>query len=216
MKPIIKRIVLILGAGILVAGCATSRGVMNVEPVEVANPKSSVVVKIVEVVDARVFELKPKHAYTPSLKNGEVDNPAITSRAIARKRNGFGAALGDILLPENRTVAQVTEEALARALKESGYRVASKGDPDYAAAVPLKAKIEKFWGWLNIGFWTLKVNHNTKVALEGDWPLNGENRIVEGKSRLARAIVSGAVWRESLQAGLDDFVENVKSVLKQL
>lgn len=197
------------------AGCATSRGVLDIETVEVENPASSIIVKIVEVTDKRVFEIAPKKPSIPSLKNGEIDNPAITSRAVARKRNSFGAALGDILLPENRTVTQVTEEALSRALKESGYRVASKGDPDYESALPLKAEIKQFWGWFNPGFWVIKVNYRAEVELQGDWPITGENRIVKGASRLERAVASGAVWKEAIQKGMDDFITNMKSALKK-
>lgn len=72
------------------------------------------------VTDRRVFEADPDDPSTPSLKGGEIHNTATTSRAIARKRGGFGKAWGDILLPEGRTVAHLMEEALTRAFQDAG------------------------------------------------------------------------------------------------
>jgi hypothetical protein len=39
---------------------------------------------------------------------------------VARKRNGWGKVLGDILLPEGRTVSDLVEEVVAKAFIESG------------------------------------------------------------------------------------------------
>jgi len=69
-------------------GCATSRGVVEIQIPEANDPLSESAYKIVSVEDRRNFELKPQQPSIPSLKNGEIDDPAITSRAIARKRNG--------------------------------------------------------------------------------------------------------------------------------
>ena len=80
-------------------GCATTRGVMDVQEEVSANPETGIAVKFARVTDARRFEIDPRQADIPSLKNDEIDDPAITSRAIARKRNSYGKALGDILLP---------------------------------------------------------------------------------------------------------------------
>jgi hypothetical protein len=67
------------------------------------------------VTDRRVFEVNPRQANIPSLMNdAEIKNPAITARAVARKRGGFGKTLGDVgdvLLPEGRTVTNVVAVA---------------------------------------------------------------------------------------------------------
>ena len=96
---------------LLVSGCATNRGIIDVRVTPTPDPQGKVMVKIVRVTDQRTFELRPDVASIPSLKDGQIDNKAITSRAIARKRNGYGKALGDILLPEGRTVEDLVEEA---------------------------------------------------------------------------------------------------------
>ena len=85
-------------------GCATSRGILEVPLTVGDNPAQGREVKIVRVSDRRTFQMKPPDPSTPSLKDEAIDNPAITSRAIARKRSGYGMAMGDILLPEGQTV----------------------------------------------------------------------------------------------------------------
>ena len=74
---------------ILFGGCATNRGIVDVQVEDTANPASGKAVKIVKVVDKRKFELAPGSPSTPSLKNGEVNDKSITSRAVARKRNAY-------------------------------------------------------------------------------------------------------------------------------
>jgi hypothetical protein len=69
-------------------GCATSRGVVPAPTLASANPASGPAVKILRVADLRKFEVAPREPSTPSLQGGEIHDPAITARAIARKRNG--------------------------------------------------------------------------------------------------------------------------------
>jgi hypothetical protein len=127
------------------AGCATSRGILEVPLTAVVNPAQGREVKFVQVTDRRSFQLKPPDPSIPSLKDGAIDNPAITLRAIARKRSGYGMAMGDILLPEGQTVEQLTETALTRGLRGAGFRVLLEGQEGYEQAIPLEADIHRFW-----------------------------------------------------------------------
>jgi hypothetical protein len=78
-------VALIVGSFLFI-GCATSRGILEV-PLNVGdNPAQGREVKIVRVSDRRTFQLKPPDPSIPSLKDGEINNLLITSRAIARKR----------------------------------------------------------------------------------------------------------------------------------
>lgn len=212
---ILKRFGPVIVAGFLLTGCATSRGVLDLKVPDLPNPASSQTVKIVNVTDKRVFEIGPKKPSTPSLQNDEINDPEITRRAVARKRNGFGAALGDILLPEGQTVEQLTRAALVNALRDSGYRVVAEGEPGYAAAAPVSAEIQKFWAWMTPGFWEIKLRYNASIRLDGDWPLRGENRVVEGDARYAGAIASSSEWREVIDNGVADLIRNLKAMLKK-
>ncbi|MFH0879382.1 MAG: flagellar biosynthesis protein, partial [Lentisphaerota bacterium] len=135
--------------GLLGSGCATNRGILNVQVEKTKNPSEGRTVTIVSVNDARVFEEAPRVSSTPSLKGAEITDKSITSRAIARKRNGFGKAMGDILLPEGRTVEQLVREALVKSFRDSGYRVLEAGEvaADGEKAIPVEADIEQFWSW---------------------------------------------------------------------
>ena len=78
------RILLVLCLGLLATGCATSRGVIDVTAPETANPETGVAVAVVEVKDRRAFQIDPPRPSIPSLKNDEIGDRTITSRAIAR------------------------------------------------------------------------------------------------------------------------------------
>lgn len=210
-----QKIVAVLFAGLVASGCATSRGEIDVEVPYTPNPEASEAVKLVEVSDKRVFEIKPKKPYIPSLQNDEIDDPSITTRAIARKRNTYGMGLGDILLPEGRTVAQVVEEALVKALRESGYRVVSQGQAGYETALPLSADINQFWAWFNPGFWQITVSHKSEILLKGDWPVTDDNRTVEGNAKLHAMAAASQQWREVINNGIDDLIENLKKALRK-
>ena len=198
----------------ILTGCALNRGELDIQAPEVANPETGQPVKLVKVVDKRVFAISPPNPSTPSLKNDEIDDPSITKRAIARKRGGFGQAFGDILLPEGETVEELTANALANALKERGYRVVSEGDPAYATALPLSADINQFWSWFTPGFWAIKLDYRANVELIGDWPLEDSGRTVGGTARYSGMAADTAAWRQVMNDGLRNMIENLKAMLK--
>ncbi len=196
------------------AGCATSRGIMDIQPKSVANPASGPIVKIARVTDQREFQLKPPDPSIPSLKYGEIDNSAITSRAIARKRNSYGKAMGDILLPEDRTVEQIAEEAIIRGLRESGFQVLEEGDVRYEEAVPLEADIYQFWAWLSPGFWAAHLEFDLRIRLTGAISPFEEGQEFKGYVRLSTQAATTRAWRNTIAKGLENLNENMTSRLR--
>jgi hypothetical protein len=211
----IRLCVVVFCAGIALSGCAVGRGVVDVRVPPSSSPDAGTPVKIVEVVDKRIFQLKPPQPSTPSLKNGEIHDKAITGRAIARKRNTYGMALGDILLPEDRSVESLTEEALTKALNEAGYRVLSKDDAGYADAPALTVEIQQFWAWATPGFWEISLEFQSQVALRGDWPVDEGARTVRGYAKVGSIAATESVWQEVLDKGIQDLVDKVRSILKR-
>jgi thiamine kinase-like enzyme len=65
---------------LFLTGCAASRSVLDIAVPEVPNPASLQAVKIVEVVDKRVFVSRPNNPSIPSLQNDEVNDPEIARR----------------------------------------------------------------------------------------------------------------------------------------
>ncbi|MPY69220.1 MAG: flagellar biosynthesis protein [Alphaproteobacteria bacterium] len=205
-------------AGALVTGCALDRSVIDVSngsiPPNPAGP-AAVAVKIVEVKDQRPFHIDPPRPDMPSLMNDEeIKNKAITGRAIGRKRNTYGAALGDVLLPEGRNVTQLTTEALTSALRQAGYRVLASGEPGYADAVPLTATVHQFWAYFSPGFWQITLRYDAKVTLVGDWPLAGDRREITTTVQQQGMAATEDAWASVVNTGLAQFVSDVKGALR--
>lgn len=209
-----NKAMLILCVSLVLGGCALSRGEIDIAVPKVANPDSSVALKFTAVNDRRVFELDPRKANIPSLSEDEENDRSIEKRAIARKRNSYGAALGDILLPKGRTVENVVQEALTKALRESGIRVVTKGEPGYDTARPVQADIVQFWAWFRPGFWKIAMEHEAKIVLRGDWPVAEADREILSEARVTAQIASSSEWRELFGKGIDTLIENAKRVIK--
>jgi hypothetical protein len=192
-------------------GCATSRGVVEIQIPEANDPLSESAYKIVSVEDRRNFELKPQPPSIPSLKNGEIDDPAITSRAIARKRNGFGKALGDILLPEGRTVQQLTDEAIVRAFRESGLSVVSREHPQWDSAKPIEAEIQQLWAWMTPGFWALALDFDMRVRIKTDLGEFREGEEAHGAIQLHTQGAATRQWLNTINKGLEEFNRDLKA-----
>ena len=205
-----------LAACLLIAtGCATTRGVIDIPPKAASNPSSGPAVRIDRVTDRRVFEINPRQANIPSLMNdSEIKDPNITARAIARKRGGFGKALGDILLPEGRTVTQVVEEALTRSLQETGYRVVGNQDPEAATAIPIEADIEQFWAYFRPGFAEVAVEFESSVRLTSPLPALQAGGPIKGISRVTGMAATSSTWQEAVAKGVDDLSRNARDRLK--
>jgi hypothetical protein len=165
----------IVASGLVSGGCAMGRSEVKLGGAGLEAPASTggKVVVIRSVKDERVFEQAPREPSTPSL-GGEGAGSAgaeTKARAIARKRNAYGAALGDVLLEQGKTVEGVVRENLTAALRKAGYDVR---EPGTAGASPIfvDARIRKFWAWFQPGFWavTLKANIETDLAISGSNP----------------------------------------------
>lgn len=200
---------------VLATGCATNRGILDVRVPAVPNPSASKVVKIVSVTDNRVFELKPKTASVPSLKDKAINDKSITSRAIARKRNAYGKALGDIVLPEGRTVCDLVKESLTQSLREKGYSVVEPTAPGADKAIPVQAEIQQFWSWFTPGFWALSLEFEAIVNLKADQILvHGQEQKVRGYVQLHSQAATTRAWVNTIQKGLEDLNGKTKAELR--
>ena len=208
------RIVLILGsAAILLAlsGCATSRGVLDVRVPEIAEPTDGPRVYIGDVEDNRVFEIKPNKPSIPSLKDGQIDNEELTSRAIARKRNSYGMAMGDIMLPEGRTVEQLIRETIEEALKEKGYTVV---ESEGSGVTTMDADIQKAWAWFSPGFWTVGLDYESEVILTSDVLINAPTDTVTGEASLRSGAAGSRAYMNTFDKGLEDLRASIVDALK--
>jgi hypothetical protein len=170
------------------------------------------VVVIKSVTDERVFEQAPSDPSTPSLGFGGSDNATVQvkSQAIGRKRNGFGKALGDVLLEQGQTVQDVVRKNLAAALEQSGYQVKSQADAGLEPVV-LDVRIKKFWSWFQPGFWAITLHSD--IATELQVERGGAPIEIQAHAEEKRQMATDSAWMEITQMGLDDYrAEVVKGV----
>ena len=200
-------IALLLGSAIL-GGCATSRS-----EVKLAAPEAGVSVPVTKqravviqsVRDERIFMEKPGDPSTPSLggEGATAATAATKARAIGRKRNTYGQALGDVLLQEGQTVTGVVRDNLAAAFRQAGYRVA----PDSASAGPqpllVDVRIRKFWSWLQPGFWAITVHSQIETDLQVSG--SGTTTTVMVSARDPQQFVSDSVWIASVEKALANY-----------
>ena len=170
-------------------------------------------ITIVRVTDLRQFEAKPSDSSIPSLKVQDIENTTIKARAIARKRNSYGKAIGDIVLPEGRTIEDLAREALTKAFIEAGYRVVDNTTPLEDGVIPVEADIEQFWSWFAPGFWSVALQFEAKINIKGDIKPFQEGETVRGHVKLHTQAAGTRAWLKTINQGIDNFVQEVKKRL---
>src|SRR5690349_18122740 len=137
----------IVAAAMITAGCAVGRSEVKLASpgaeASQAAPATGKVVVIRSVQDERRFEDAPKDPSTPSLDGGASKASADEkSRAIGRKRNTYGMAMGDVLLESGTSVEKAVRDSLAAAFRDAGFQVRDSATP---GALVVDARIRKFW-----------------------------------------------------------------------
>ncbi|MHC8287523.1 YajG family lipoprotein [Pseudomonas sp. XS1P51] len=189
-------------------GCATSRSEIGVDTPEVANGNGQKVV--ITVLDERRFELKPGIPEIPSLKDGEITDKTITERAIARKRSGYGMALGDVLLPQGTRLSDLIAKSIAAAYGQAGYRVVQSGEKT-ADTQAVTVHVIEFWSWMSPGFFTVGVNNRIHLKVE----TGNASPVVEivRQKREGVQVVTDNDWQESTQQALQAITEEMAKKL---
>jgi hypothetical protein len=194
--------ILLLAVAVLVAGCATSRSEIKLaSPVttQASYPVTkSTVVLIRSVTDERVFEEAPSVASIPSEET--LDTRA---RAVGRKRNTVGKAMGVVLLENGQTVSSVVRDNLLTALNRAGYRTTT--NPTEAGASPLimDVHIKQFWAWFQPGFWAIRLNANIETSLVTN--RDALETAVSVHAENSRQFATDDAWAEIIDTALKDY-----------
>jgi hypothetical protein len=163
------------------------------------------------VTDNRIFQKNPRSPNIPSLGFTAKEEEAIKSiqkRAIARKRNSFGKALGDILLEENQTVELVVRKLLIKSFTELGYDIIDNQEDLKDNTIVIDTSIEKFWSWMNMGFKiSLTTEIETKITITK--PLN-DTKDIYVKYSDSYFAASGSNWLEVMKKCMQKYTERVK------
>ena len=210
---LLRRIAIYALSASILAGCAVGRTTVDVSAPQGTNPTAGKYVRIDSVQDKRTFSVKPPSADMASLDPNEDSSDASKARAIGRKRNGYGKALGDVVLPQGKTASGLVESALATGFQDAGYIVVKQGDPNFAAAAPVTAQIIDFWAWFEPGFWSIKTNQKSELKLSGDvGALHGEQTIKTRVSESKQVVVSSD-WQEIVEKGLAAITQRTKELV---
>jgi hypothetical protein len=200
-------------AASFLTGCVVGRTTVNVSAPQGTNPAMGKYVRIDSVQDKRTFTVKPPSADMASLDPDEDSSDASKARAIGRKRNAYGKALGDVVLPEGKTVSGLVEGALTTGFQEAGYIVVKQGDTNFAAATPVAAQIVDFWAWFQPGFWSVTTNQKSELQLSGD--VGGLHGAQTVKTRVSesRQVVVSSDWQEIVEKGLSAITLRTKDLI---
>lgn len=190
------KISLLVMLAVSMVGCVTGRSVIDVPVPALTSTIGQKVV--ITAIDERAFESKPRSADIPSLKGGEITDTSITERAFARKRNSYGKAMGDVVLPSGRTVSQLVSSAVANAYTQSGYQVVDSQGSDVSQVT---VRIKEFWTWFSPGFSYVTVNNKANLIIEGDGesPLTITTEVKDGMQ-----FVTDSDWVKVTSQGLEE------------
>ena len=213
MSPIHLRTLLLLPLLLLLGACATSRSYVNIEvPTSGTNVTGTTKVAVIESIsDKRVFEENPSDPSTPSLKKGESFklNEQERLHAIARKRNGYGKAIGDIQLSPPQSVATIVRQLVTDGLQHRGYQVLPEGTDAPPDALRVNVDINSFWAWLTPGFWVVSMESRLGTSLKIDGP---EPRTIDVTAPGKKTAPTGREdnWLEAYDRSFEDYLAKQK------
>lgn len=216
MKIATRLTAIVLGSLLLLAsGCATNRGVIRLDLPAAPAVSGGRQVLIRNVTDARKFQENPKSADIPSVGFGgaERSDTELIKRAVARKRNSFGKALGDIILAEDQNVESIIRGSLKQAYTEMGYEVVADPGQLRSGGTTLDVSIENFWAYMTMG-WALTLHCNIATDMR---LTDSGGEVVEKQIRVSAEDTyqtgSGRNWKETMQNAIAKYIVQAKLVL---
>src|SRR5262245_59474986 len=208
------RAALAVAALALLSACAVNRTEIIIPPQTSTQPAAGPVAVVMAPVDARKFETAPTTPSIPSLKEpSQIGNVDITSRALARKRNGYGAALGDVLLTAPQTASSIVGDAVKAGLRDGGYRVLEANDPGYAEAPKVNVRIVEFWTWVTPGFAQIKLDNVTELVLDGNLPRLATPVTISVRETKGYTAIFESDWAPFISSILAKIREQVSSTM---
>lgn len=195
-------------------GCATSRSVVNIPTIATDTTAARLASESVpalyirDVTDAREFQQNPPSADIPSLGFGGANAATddLKARAIGRKRNGWGKALGDVLLPENTTVEQLVRDTATAGFQEAGWRVVQAPNATQDMTT-VDITIKQFWSWFQPGFWAVSTNARIDTEFDFSSPYRLAPVVTEYEDHMQ--FVTDSDWQNTIQQALAQYREKL-------
>jgi len=182
---------------------------------QIANPTrpGTPALRIGKVEDRRRFVRRTGDGYEHSLQAGDPSDFAYTERVVGRSQAAGGPYLGEVLLTEGRSVAQLVAEAVALGFREADYAVLVPGDDGYDQAAPVDLHIRRFWVRMDThrpaAVWDLKSEVYVRAPVapfqEGGW--------VCGNAFVSAGGPGPGIWTTIVEKGLLALAGRLKATL---
>lgn len=192
-------------------GCVTGTRNIDLATPDYSNEKNVTgAIYIAVINDKRGFEQKPRDPSTPSVKgNLSSTSKDKLSTLIGRQRNSYGAAMGDVALPEGVTVQDKVRELLTTGLESRGYEIVD----DKNAPNQVEIDVEKFWAWFSPGMWSVSFESNLHCKIDFELPSENMTIDVTGYGINKGQVASDANWKLAYQRAYLNFLENLDKLL---
>jgi hypothetical protein len=201
-------------SALAIGGCATSRSTLDIQlPKGQQAQSNGKQVYLNSVVDKRSFQVNPPNPDIPSLDPSEDQTEQIKARAIGRKRNGFGKALGDMLLKDGETVQSLTDKSIKQAFEEKGYSIINSKDRVTKDTYIVDANIQKFWAWMNPGFWQITLSSEISTDLTIKSSKGTTNQQISVKAADGYQVATESNWIEMIQKSIQLYINDLRSKL---
>ena len=193
-------------------GCVTgTRSIAMPEPgFLMTETISSGSISIGQITDDRRFEDGSRQPATPSVRGGlEGSTPEQRARLIGRQRNGYGKAIGDIDLPNERTIQDEVRDLVSHGFAGRGYAVSN------SETNRMDIEIQKYWAWFQPGMWVIAFHAEVRTKLHITTSTGKQEITVEGRGENKGQVASDANWALAYQRAYDNYLENLESALAE-
>lgn len=210
----VLRFVAVMGVCLTMSGCLTSINTVGpdmkpfaVDPAEKQEADGEAYC-IRSIVDTREFKKSSIDYRDPTWIADEKRKPL----AIARQRNGFGGAMGAIVLPEDLPPAEVVRKVLTKALVETGHQVVQDEKEARPGTKMLDVDIARFWMWCEMRFMHCYVagDIETDISVDGGFPMT-----VTGHYSRNAGGVADRHWRRILNDMVEDYYKQLVRKFKR-
>jgi hypothetical protein len=198
----------------LALGCASGeRGVIDPRVSALPNPPEGPALRVAVVHDRREFRRNPHDSWKPSLYGEEIDDPAQTSRALARRSAENGGSGGNIWLPEGRSVAGLVEEVVARGFRAAGYRMLAAGDPGFERAPPVEIEVQQLWGRMRQQQSVVRFEFEARLRIRAPVPPFERGATVCSSHFEGSGGPGAGPWRRTFANGLEQLAGEIHAAL---
>lgn len=192
----------------VLAGCATGRTVISLPMPAVTQyqgqESNGKLLVIRAVTDERTYEDAPGDPSIPSLSEVPASRAAadLKARAVARKRNGYGMAQGDVVLKEPESVLSIVQANADSAFATTGFRVAALTEVASTQAQVVNIRIKQFWLWLQPGLMvgTIRSRIVTELQFDGLPPVQ-----VAAETSQPGQIFSEEAWTKAVLVATEEY-----------